>query len=77
MRETRIDVTAYSGYRGEESPRYFFIENEKIEVLEILGMWIEEEAGGETMRFFRIRATDGYVCELFYREKAMEWFLAG
>jgi hypothetical protein len=38
MSNERIEVIAYSGYRGEETPRAMILHNEKIEVVEILSM---------------------------------------
>jgi len=32
----RIEVIAYSGYRGEETPRAFTLQDKRIEVVEIL-----------------------------------------
>jgi hypothetical protein len=42
MPEERIRVIAYSGYRGEETPKTFFLHGKQIEVVEILSRWIEE-----------------------------------
>ncbi len=42
--EQKIRVDAYSGYRGEETPREFILHGKKVEVVEILSAWIEEGA---------------------------------
>jgi hypothetical protein len=36
MPDERIQVIAYSGYRGEETPRAIIHHDEKIEVIDIL-----------------------------------------
>ncbi|MEJ2685441.1 MAG: hypothetical protein P8Z71_13735 [Candidatus Sulfobium sp.] len=79
MHEDRqIEVIAYSGYKAEESPRFFFLDREKIEVLRILGMWIEEGVEDRRRkRFFKIRASDGYTHTLYYDEGIRNWFLSG
>ena len=40
--EEKIRVDAYSGYRGEETPREFIFHGKKVEVVEVLSAWIEE-----------------------------------
>ncbi len=73
--EEKIKVIAYSGYRGEETPRSLILHNEKIEVLVILNMWIEEGLEDrERKRFFRVKGSDGKTHKIYYDEKAMEWF---
>jgi hypothetical protein len=42
MSYVNIKVTAYSGYRDNESPRTFVINDEALTVVEILDKWIEE-----------------------------------
>lgn len=75
--DRKIDVIAYSGYKAEESPRFFFLEREKIEVLRILKMWVEEGVvDRRRKRFFRIRASDGYIHTLYYDEGIRNWFLS-
>jgi len=73
--EERIDVIAYSGHRGEQTPRTIFINGKRIEVVEILRQWIEEgPENRKTRRFYRIRGSDGNLCMIHYDEKSMEWF---
>jgi hypothetical protein len=73
--EERIEVIAYSGYRGEETPRIILLHGERIEVIEILSQWIEERSKNRTRkRFYRVRGNDGFVHRIYYDERAMEWF---
>jgi hypothetical protein len=73
--EERIEVIAYSGYRGEEAPRTILFRGTRIEVIEILDQWIEERADDRTTkRFYQIRGNDGVLHRIYYDEKAMEWF---
>lgn len=75
MPDNRINVITYSGHRGEETPRSIFIHNEKIEVVAILNMWIEEGIEDRVRkRFFKVRGTDGKTHKIYYDEKEMEWF---
>ena len=74
MSNERVQVLAYSGYRGEETPRSIILHNEKIEVVVILNMWIEEGLEERTIkRFFKVRGSDGFDYKIYYDEKTMEW----
>jgi hypothetical protein len=75
MSDQRIEVIAYSGYRGEEIPRVMILHNEKIEVAEILNMWIEEGLKDKARkRFFKVKGSDGKTHKIYYQEKEREWF---
>jgi len=71
----KIEVIAYSGYRGEETPRAMIFDDEKIDVAEILKMWVEEGLGeGSRKRFFKVKGSNGKTYEIYYDETVMEWF---
>jgi len=75
MSDSRIDVITYSGYRGEETPRSILFRDEKIEVVAILNMWIEEGFEDRARkRFFKVKGSDGKTHKIYYDEKEMEWF---
>ncbi len=57
-------------------PRSFVFRNERIEVTQILDMWIE--AGLEARsrrRFFKLKGSDGYIYKVYYDEAGLEWFI--
>lgn len=71
----RIEVIAYSGYQGEETPRTMILHDEKIEVVRIVSTWIEEGLEDRARkRFFKIEGSDGAIHKIFYDEKRVEWF---
>ena len=75
MSEEKIEVIAYSGYRGEETPRTILLHGERIEVFEILRQWIEEKSGDRARkRFYQVKGSDGNLYMIYSDEKAMEWF---
>ena len=75
MSDQRIKVIAYSGYRGEETPRTIILHDERIEVVEIQDMWIEESVEDRARkRFFEIKGNNGNTYKIYYDEKVMEWF---
>ena len=73
--EKRVEVIAYSGYRGEETPRTILLKGKRIEVVEILKQWVEERPDNrKTRRFYQIRGSDGALYTIYYDEKSMQWF---
>ena len=73
----RIEVIAHSGYRSEESPGSFIIHGEKIDIVEILSMWIEEGLEDRIRkRYFKVKGSDGYMHKIYYNEKTKEWYYA-
>ena len=71
-----ITVSAYSGHRGEETPRTFFLHGQRIDVVEVLRMWVGEEPEGmRRRRYFEVKGNDGFVYRMFYDEGDREWFL--
>lgn len=77
MKVRPIKVLAYSGYRTQEKPRAFFIDNERIEVKEIIGSWREGSIDPKVYikRYFKIKGSDGYEYTIYYDEGLKEWFL--
>jgi len=70
-----IDVRSYSGYRRDEKPRAFFLDNEKITVAEILDTWTEESLPYKTRkRFFIVKGKDKRKYKIYNNEETLEWF---
>ena len=75
MPKEKVEVVAYSGYRGEETPRIFKRRGKKIEVAEIRSRWLKEGVGNrDTKRGFRVIGTDSIAYFLTYDEQTQEWF---
>jgi len=49
-----LRVECYSGHRGEETPRRFYLGNRHIEVAEVIDRWL-----GPDHRYFKVRGDDG------------------
>jgi len=78
MSDQKIDIGSYAWHQGEESPRVFFAHGEKITVLKILKMWIEEGAGDRTQkRFFIAEGSDGFDHTLYFDPESEAWFYRG
>ena len=50
---TTIRVECYAGYRGEESPRRFFLGDQAVDILELLDRWLSPEH-----RYFKCVGSD-------------------
>ena len=78
MVDIKIEVSSYAGYQGEESPRVFFAHGEKITVLEVLEMWVEEAGTERTRkRFFLLKGSDGLLHKLYCDIESHQWFYTG
>lgn len=73
----KITVIAYSGHRGFEKPRAFFIDDDRIEIREILSSWNEGSIDPKVYikRYFKVKGSDGYKYTMYYDEGFKEWFL--
>ncbi len=66
----RIRVDCYCGYRGEETPRRFWIESRCVEVREVLDRWLSPDH-----RYFKILGSDGDVYILRHDPESQVWEL--
>ncbi len=70
-----VEVQAYAGYKGEESPRAFRLAGNRVEVMKIMTQWIEEQAGSRgRLRCFRVKGSDWREHVLCCDEEKMEWY---
>jgi hypothetical protein len=75
MADSRLDIGSYVMYQGEESPRVFFAHGEKITVLKVNRMWIEEGVGGgRGRRFFIVEGSDGFIHTLYCDLETEGWY---
>ncbi len=66
----RVRVEAYAGYRAEERPLRFTLQDRTFTVAEILDRWY-----GPDHSYFKVRADDGNTYILRYDTAAEEWTL--
>jgi len=70
----KIEVVSYSGYRGEETPRAFFLSSGRVEVVEVLKRWKEQRVAERGVKsYFRVKGDDGLAYTLCYDEQEKEW----
>ena len=65
-----LRVECYAGYRGEETPRAFFLGDLRIEVVETLDRWLDPDH-----RYFKIRGGDGALYILRHDVLSDRWEL--
>lgn len=65
-----IRVECYAGYRGEESPRCFWLGQRKVDVLEIVDRWLAPE-----YRYFKIVGNDGDLYIIRHDVETWQWEL--
>jgi hypothetical protein len=64
-----IYVDAYSGYKANERPRQFVLDEEIYEIAAVLDQWYEPSA-----TYFKVQSTEGKTYLLRYEEED-EWTL--
>jgi len=60
-----IHVDAYSGYKANEQPRYFTLDEDLYEIAAVLDQWYEPAT------YFKVQSSKTYL--LHYDEKVDEW----
>jgi hypothetical protein len=65
-----IRVDAYSGYKANERPEAFSLDEEVYEIAAVLDQWYEPSAV-----YFKVQSTEGKTCLLRYDEETDEWTL--
>jgi hypothetical protein len=67
----KLSVQTYAGYKGDERPVRFSLDEREYLVEEIVDQWY-----GPDDTFFKVRADDGNVY-ILRRRKSAEWVLEG
>jgi len=65
-----IRVVCYSGYRGEEVPRHFFLGERLIKIAEVVDRWLDPN-----YRYFKIRCPAGDLYILRHDSLTDSWEL--
>ncbi|HIP77316.1 MAG TPA: hypothetical protein EYH07_02485 [Kiloniellaceae bacterium] len=65
-----IRVDCYAGYRGEETPRRFFLGDRAIEVVRILDQWLAPDH-----RYFKVESPEGHIYILRHDSATDRWAL--
>jgi predicted RNA-binding protein len=63
-----IHVDTYSGYKANERPREFTLDEQIYEIAAVLDHWYEQSA-----TYFKVQSTEGKTYLLRYDEEVDEW----
>jgi hypothetical protein len=66
----RVRVECYAGYRGEETPRRFWLGDNEVKVKEVLDRWMAPDH-----RYFKVLGDDQAVYILRHDEALWKWDL--
>jgi len=66
----QIRVDCYAGYRGEETPRYINLADNKVEVIEVLDRWLAPDH-----RYFKLLGNDGATYIIRHDSLSGQWEL--
>lgn len=66
----QIKVDCYSGYRGEETPKYICMGKRKIEVRKILDRWLAPDH-----RYFKVIGDDNSIYIIRHDQEKWQWEL--
>jgi hypothetical protein len=66
-----ISVECYAGYRGEQTPRRFFLKDRKIEVADVIDRWLSPDH-----RYFKVTGDDGGTYILRHDVASGSWELS-
>ena len=66
----KIRVECYSGHRGVEAPRRFYLGQRRVEIAEIVDRWLSPEH-----RYFKIRTGGGAEYLIRHDENSGDWAL--
>lgn len=66
----RVRVECYAGYRGEETPRRFFLGARAVKVQEVVDRWLAPDH-----RYFKVTGADRSVYILRHDLETGEWEL--
>jgi hypothetical protein len=65
-----IRVDCYSGYRGEETPRRFWLDERRVDIKEVVDRWLDPDH-----RYFKVVGDDGGTYMLRYDVEMDGWEL--
>ena len=66
----KVRVECYAGYRGEETPRRFWLGETKVEIKKVMDRWMAPDH-----RYFKVVGGDGAVYILRHDAQSWGWEL--
>ena len=66
----KVEVVAYSGYKANERPVYFIMDDKRLEVSDVIDKWY-----GMENDYFKVVAEDGRIYVLRWHRHLDLWFM--
>lgn len=63
-----IRVECYAGYRGEQEPRAFVFEGQRVEIADVIDRWLAPDH-----RYFKVKDANGRLYILRHDTESGEW----
>ena len=72
-----IKVECHSGYRADEYPLCFYMDNERFEIREIVDRWYQGDSNPEwpVSNYFKVETDRGWSCILRHVVEEDRWYL--
>ena len=70
-----LDVEAYSGFKGKESPRRYRLGDRQYEVLTVRQSWHDEQISGRRRIYFRVVVRGGEEHVVYWSCDDDAWYL--
>ena len=72
-----IKVECHSGYKTDEYPKYFYWDNLRFEIMEILDRWYQGDLNPEfpPANYFKVKTDDQKIYILKHEVQTDKWFL--
>ena len=73
-----VKVESHSGYKADEYPKYFYWNNTKYEIKEILDRWFQGDRNPDwpVADYFKVSTTDGGNYIIKHEIARDEWYLS-
>lgn len=73
----QIKVVCHSGYKADEYPKYFYLENMRFEIKEIMDRWYQGDSNPEipAANYFKVLTNDRKIYILKNEIKIDKWYL--
>ena len=77
MKKSPIKVESYSGYKSDEYPLSFYLNNKKFDIQEILDRWYQRDITVDwlTVNYFKVRTTTNLKFIIKHDIEIDGWYL--
>ncbi len=77
IKQVNIKVECYSGFKADEYPKYFQLENNRFEICEITDRWHQGVHNPEfpISNYFKVETTIGQQFIIKHELESDEWYL--